>query len=524
MERGWEKLKSLNDLTSKGYYIGHTSGYYLTSTEVSKTSGEDTLSGIKRTSQKAVPTVNGAMLYYFENAPDGKYYIYCMDGENKKYVVNTDASLSFAENENDKTAFTVEVNSSGVFKIHNGDWYWNMQTGSSADGFYAKKKANDGNNNLYLWEQTDPNTDTYGLDGKTYGLMTWTGGNTAKALMAAENNGTGENSVSYPGCLEAKFLTVMTQATNAGNKLYVPNDTSDKATMWTFEWVRNDPNNRLNSYYYLKADDKYLKITANGLSLVDEAEKDESCLIQVKPGTGNKEGQICLKSVGSGSKTLTYSGEYAKGYNVGGTAGSEWLYLVEEKPEDLLANYKKVYTATKVSVSDTEKVNTGAKVIIYARQWKNDHYEYYAINSEGKLVPCSENGDTIEWYGGNVNDMLWQFTEYVYEGTDTPNGYYELENLYARSIGEPSYLAPKYSDGTFLSQNTVGILLQGRSDKQYYSPIAAWDTPEYMYSALTVDLNQADPVLEPCVRADGLDFYFAIMEDVPGHHGGCARR
>ena len=162
--------------------------------------------------------------------------------------------------------------------------------------------------------------------------------------MAAENNGTGENSVSYPGCLEAKFLTVMTQATNAGNKLYVPNDTSDKATMWTFEWVRNDPNNRLNSYYYLKADDKYLKITANGLSLVDEAEKDESCLIQVKPGTGNKEGQICLKSVGSGSKTLTYSGEYAKGYNVGGTAGSEWLYLVEEKPEDLLANYKKVYT------------------------------------------------------------------------------------------------------------------------------------------------------------------------------------
>jgi len=514
-EAGWEKLTSLDALTTKGYYIGHTSGYYLTSTEVSKTSGEDTLSGIKRTSQKAVPTVNGAMLYYFENAPDGKYYIYCMDGENKKYVVNTDASLSFAENENDKTAFTVEVNSSGVFKIHNGDWYWNMQTGSSADGFYAKKKANDGNNNLYLWEQTDPNTDTYGLDGKTYGLMTWTGGNTAKALMAAENNGTGENSVSYPGCLEAKFLTVMTQATNAGNKLYVPNDTSDKATMWTFEWVRNDPNNRLNSYYYLKADDKYLKITANGLSLVDEAEKDESCLIQVKPGTGNKEGQICLKSVGSGSKTLTYSGEYAKGYNVGGTAGSEWLYLVEEKPEDLLANYKKVYTATKVSVSDTEKVNTGAKVIIYARQWKNDHYEYYAINSEGKLVPCSENGDTIEWYGGNVNDMLWQFTEYVYEGTDTPNGYYELENLYAKSKGEPSYLAPKYSDGSILSDKTVGVVLQGRTDQQYYSPIVAWDTPEYMYSALTVDLNKADPKLEPCVRVDGLDFYFAIMEDVP---------
>ena len=514
-EAGWVKLASLDDLTSTdGYFIGHTSGYYLTNTEVSKTSGENTIKGIKRTAKKAVPTVADAVLYYFENASDGKYYIYCLDGESKKYVVNNgDAGLSFAEDENEKTAFTVEVNSNGVFKIHNGDWYWNMQTGSSADGFYSKNKANDGNNNLYLWTQTDPNTDTYGLDGKTYGLMTWTGGKTAKALMGVENTGADENNVPYSGCLEAKFLTVMTHESDAGNKLYVPNNTSDTVTMWTFEWVANDPNNRLNSYYYLKADNgKYLKITSSGLSLVDEP--DNTCRIQVKPGTGNNEGQICLKSVGSGSKTLTYSGEYAKGYNVGGTAGSEWLYLVDSQPEELLADYEKVYTATKISVSDPN-LRTGDKIIIYARQWKNDHYEYYAINSKGELVPCSESGDTIEWYGGNVNDMLWQFTEYTYDDGATPNGYYELENLYARSKGNPSYLAPKYSDRTVLSKDTVGVLLQGRTDKQYYSPIVAWDTPEYMYSALTVDLNQTDPTLEACYRADGLDFYFAIMEDVP---------
>ena len=515
-EAGWLKMTSLDDLTSQGYYIGHTSGYYLTNTTTSKTSGDSTLYGIKRTGQKAVPTVSDAELYYFEDALDGKYYIYCMDGENKKYVVNNgDASLSFAAADNDKTPFTVEVNNSGVFKIHNGNWYWNMQTGSSADGFYAKDKANEGNNNLYLWEQTDPSEDTYGLGGKAYGLMTWTGGKTAKALMAAENNATDDNNQPYSGCLEAKFLSVMTEESNAGNKLYVPNNTTETVTMWTFEWVRNDSNNRLNSYYYLKADNgKYLKIASGGLSLVDVP--DDTCLIQVKLGTGKNEGQIFLKSVGTGSKTLTYSGVYAKGYNVGGTAGSEWLYLVEPKNEDLLGQYEKVYTATKVSVSDTEKVNTGAKLIVYARQWKNDHYEYYAINSKGELVPCSESGDTIEWYGGNVNDMLWQFTEYVYEDDpSTPNGYYELENLYARSNGDPSYLAPKYSDGTILSKDTVGILLQGRTDKQYYTPIVAWDTPEYMYSALTVDLNQPDPVLEPCVRADGLDFYFAIMEDLP---------
>ena len=250
-EAGWVKLNSLDGLLSKGFYIGHTSGYYLKNGTTSKTSNGTTLSGITRTGKSAVPTVV-AELYYFENAADGKYYIYCMDGENnRQYVVNNgDASLSF---EDSGTAFTVEMNSKRVFKIHNGDWYWNMQTGTG-EGFYATNKANDGNNNLYLWEATDPGKDTYELDGKSYGLMTWTGGSTAKALMAVENTGTDENEVSYSGCLEAKFLTVMTKASNAGNKLYVPNDTSDTVTKWTFEWKRNDPNDRLISYYFLKAD------------------------------------------------------------------------------------------------------------------------------------------------------------------------------------------------------------------------------------------------------------------------------
>ena len=88
-------------------------------------------------------------------------------------------------------------------------------------------------------------------------------------------------------------------------------------------------------------------------------------------------------------------------------------------------------SAQKVSVSDTENVYTGQKVVIYTREWVNDHYEYYAINSKGELVPCAESGNSIEWIGGNMNDMLWQFTEYTYEGTDTPSGYYELQNLYA---------------------------------------------------------------------------------------------
>ena len=512
----WVKVTSLDNLISDdpenpiGFYIGHTSGYYLKNGITTKNSR----TGITKTGKTNSPNIgDGAARYYFEKATDGsgKYYIYCMSGSSKKYVYNggdNSLSLRLERNQDEKTAFTIEVNESGVFQIHNGEWYWNMQGGASGMGFCSYNSSGDVNNNLYIWGRSNSSTEPYGLDGLSYGLMTWAGGRTAKALLAAENNGANDKGVQYQGCLEAKFLSVMTHEDDSNSKLFVPNNTTDTVTTWKFEWQYDD-------IYQLKADNgKYLSISDTGLALLDTP--DETCLIQIVPGTnGTQKNKICLKAVCAENRTLTYSGDYAQGYNLNGAAGNEWLYLVTPMAEDQLAQYEKVYTATKVSISNTESVKTGEKVVIYARQWKNDHYEYYAINSSGGLVPCSESGDSIIWYGGNLNDMLWQFTEYVDEGTDTPNGYYELENVYARSKGVHSYLAPKSSDGSILSGEPVGVLLQGRTDKQYYSSIVAWDSPQYMYSALTVDLNQANPVLEPCVRADGLDFYFAIMEDVP---------
>ena len=510
----YTKVKSVDELTSVsgGFYIGHTTGYYLKNTTTTK-SGR---TYIQKTGQKDTPNVTTnatttAVRYYFENAPDGKYYIYCYNSASEKvYVSNSgNNSISLTADASQKTAFSVEVNSFGVFSIHNGDWYLTMPGGSGGNGFAAVKSPDDSNNSLYIWRDREADEDPYGLDGMSYGLMTWTGGRTAKALMAKVNTGTDENDVPYSGCLEAKFLSVMVRETDASDKLYVPNNTADTVTHWTF--ILQDPSNH---YYYLQADNgQYLKITSAGLELVDTP--DNSCRIKVTPGTGDHKGQISLKAVGNGNKALTYSGKYVQGYGIGGVSGSEWLNLVTPLPEDVLPQYEKVYTATKVSVSDTVKVNTGSKIIIYARQWKNDHYEYYAINSKGELVPCNESGDTIEWYGGNLNDMLWQFTEYVWDDGVTPNGYYELESLYARGDGDPSYLAPQFSTNTVLFDHTVGVLLQGRTNQQYYTPIVAWDNPEYMYSGLTVDLNQPDPVLKPCFRADGIDFYFAIMDDVP---------
>ena len=514
---GWHKVTSLDELLThqEGLYIGHKNGYYFKDTIVESNDGRK---GIAKTSPSQTSPTTDAVAYYFESAnSEGQYYVYCKDGDTRKYVKNNNnTSLEFGADESDKTAFHVSVDGNGVFTFNNGDYYWNMQGGNTGSRFCSWANAADQNAKMYVWYHDAITGDPYELEGQSYGLLTWNGGKTAKALMASENSGTDDEGNPYQGRLEAKLLTVMSNKSDSNDKLYVPNNTADKITDWTFEWKHDDV------YYVIGKDDngstKYLSITSDGLSLLESP--NDTCFIQVVPGSaGIHKGEIALKSAGTEGKTLTYSGKYAQGFDIGGEAGSEWLYLATSKAEEVLTDYVKVNTATKVSVSDTENVYTGQKVVIYTREWVNDHYEYYAINSKGELVPCAESGNSIEWIGGNMNDMLWQFTEYTYEGTDTPSGYYELQNLYAKSNGDPSYLAPKYSEaGTvsgILSENTVGILLDGRQKKQYYSPIVAWDTPQYMYSGLTVDLDKDDPIIEPCVKADGLDFYFAIMEDLP---------
>jgi len=509
---GWHKIESLDELVNhpEGLYIGHIDGYYFTSSTNTDSKGRTGI--VKTTPTQSSPPTDRAALYYFEPAGEGQYYIYCKSGNTKKYVKNeNNNSLQFGESESDKTAFNVDVNN-GVVTIHNGDWYWNMQGGNKGTRFCSYNVANDPNAKLNLWYHDEITDDPYELNGQSYGLMTWNGGKTAKAMMADENGTTDEQGRS---CLEAKFLTVMTKNDDSSTKLYVPNNTADTVSMWMFKWLEDD-------IYYVKGTDssgneKYLSITTNGLSMADSP--DDTCRIKVTPASeGVHKGQIFLKSADD-TATLTYSNKYAQGFNVGGEAGLEWLYLVEEKPEDILAGYEKVNTATKVSISDTEQVRNGQHVIIYTRQWKNDHYEYYALNGSGELVPCEESGNSIEWVGSNLNDMLWEFTEYTDETTGEPNGYYELKNLYAESNGDPCYLAPKYSAaGTLqgiMSDKTVGLLMEGRRNQQYYSTITAWDNPEYMYSSLLVDLNEADPVVKPCVRKDGLDFYFAIMDTLP---------
>ena len=158
-----------------------------------------------------------------------------------------------------------------------------------------------------------------------------------------------------------------------------------------------------------------MKIDENGLSLVPT--ESEATQIQVVPGTGVHEGQICLKA---GGYTLTYSGDPDTGFNTGGSTGSEWLYFAEES--ELTDDYTMTHSAVKISVSDPHLDEPGKdEIIIYTRFWDDEKkkYQFYVLDHDGTLVPCTEKGDSIEWTGGIVNNNLWKFT--VYKDFCQPN-------------------------------------------------------------------------------------------------------
>ena len=190
---------------------------------------------------------------------------------------------------------------------------------------------------------------------------------------------------------------------------------------------------------------------------------------------------------------------------MGGGAGSEWLHLTEEST--LTEDYFRTYSASKVSVSDPSITN-GSKIIVYTRSWNEQkkRYELYAVKGDGTLVPCYESGDSIEWVGGQFNELLWDFVEYYDEGTTNPNYYYELYNEYGEK-----FIAPQVTDGQTTSDSPIGINLNGRRDGKYYSSILAWDDSNYAYAGLKVENGK----IVSCPKSEAMDFYFAVMEDLP---------
>ena len=77
-----------------------------------------------------------------------------------------------------------------------------------------------------------------------------------------------------------------------------------------------------------------------------------------------------------------------------------------------------------------------------------------------------------------------------------------MQNNYSKK-----YLTPQVSGTDFLSDNKIGLNLNGRRYNNYYSTILAWDDAYYDYASLMVQNYQL--ISAPMSRA--WDFYFAKM-------------
>ena len=336
------------------------------------------------------------------------------------------------------------------------------------------------------------------LDGKTYGILNTQGGTKPKgiALMSTAQSSNTK--------LQGKETVVRVDPVTRIDNVYVA--ANSDITMWYFRQVEGD------KYYLTTVVDgapRYLRIDDSSVSLVDPEHLDENCLITIQAGTGNRVGKLRFRTEKGALRLNGTSFE-----RVAATTNNDSVWMSLADLSDLKDDDFVVYTASKVSVSgavgDDGTVNydikNGDAVILYTRIWNDEtkKYDYYAIDYDGMLVQAYESGDTISWVGTKVNTMLWDFTEY-YNEDGSLNYYYELQNQYSGK-----YIAPQVSGQSFLSDNTIGINLNGRRNKQYYSTILAWDDPYYDYASLMV--RDGELISAPMFKAD--DFYFAKMTTV----------
>lgn len=369
---------------------------------------------------------------------------------------------------------------SAISRNNSGNEYYFQRGTNSFTDFLSKGQYW---HELITFNLNDP----YKLNGKKFSLLHYTSGANGHALTASEVS----NALNMLTCV------VRPENGSQSKVLYVAKDTD--ITEWTFQSVSEDK-------YYIYADfggiRKYLSISSSGVT-VSETETPQA--IQVIPDVS---GKIRLASDGySILYHVNSENQNDDGRFISSNESGDYLYFISQTEinDDEYVTYK----AKEVSVSD---VRNGDQVIIYTRVWNGSGYDFCAIDHDGSLVPCYERGDSIMWLSSKVNTLIWDFTEYYYEYTDTPNNYYDLYNPYSGK-----YIVPKRSSGMTLSNEPIGINLEGRRYGEYYSTILAWDQQSYAYSGLKADITGKVDGNDDCIatsaRSKADTFYFATVVD-----------
>ena len=477
--------------------INNASAYYLTKT-------------VSNNKIQMTANTELAEKFYFEkiDGTDDRFYIYYLSGETPYYVYMSGTNnLNISFSQTNKTVMYVQksLNAQKLFTIKaltgktndNKYAYW-VKENSNVKGFRRFSKAdveNDPSNSVTDAQEkeiqfsicniTIQSSGADSLDGKTYGLMNYTGGTHGYALMADSTVHSLVELVTHPS------------KTSDGITLYV--DEGSEVTRWTFH-------SQTNGKYTLSAavgsETKYLAADGDNLTLTSSA--DAAAEFDVIPGSDNK---LQLKT---GGKYITFtsndSGEETVNSFVLSTSTSANTQLNLIDFATLTDKDYISYSADRVSVSDVEN---GDKVIVYTRIWNETtlKYDIYAIDYNGTLYPCYASGGKILWLGDGTCSLEWEFKEYLDEVTKQPSYYYELYNPYSEK-----YIYPQLSSDQILNDTGMGINMPGRRNGEFYTNIIAWDDTRYAYIGMKPDDNNKK--LVPCAESVSVPFYFATLEDL----------
>ena len=377
-----------------------------------------------------------------------------------------------------------------LFKVV-GENKW-LQHSNSGGGIRLFENADNVTNtriSITYASSLEMSDDPYSLDGKTYGIAYHNDTAAAAALMGEtkdEKHLVAKEMLMRPDVLDNDGILLVAQ--------------NSDITEWTFHTEGED---RYSISTEVDGVTKFL--TLNGKSLTLQTTKDSTySVFTLTPGTGENSGKWHFGVNGYAIEPNLNGNDAGKGFWGSSNSSVSWLNLVEKSVlEDDDFN---LYTAKKVSVSDTVNVYNHQQVVIYTRVWNDaaKQYEFYAVDHDGTLIRCYDTGDEIEWTGTRINTALWDFTEY-YNTDGTPNYYYELQNT---QYG--NYIAPQVSTGQTMSGNTIGVNLNGRRYGGNYTTIIAWDDDQYSYSGLKVENGR----VAACALADADDFYFAVVNPI----------
>ena len=165
-----------------------------------------------------------------------------------------------------------------------------------------------------------------------------------------------------------------------------------------------------------------------------------------------------------------------------------------------------LFSAEKISVSDTERMASGQEVILYTKVYNEEtgQDELYVVDGRGNLIRAYDQGNRIMWGAEDIVPQIWTFTEYFGDDgfvTDAPMYYYDLYNSFSGQ-----YIAPQISVDRVLSDYPIGICMDGRRYGESSTTIRTWLDGADANSYMKADGGR----IAACLEEEAMEFFFAV--------------